>query len=138
MRRFEKQGNNRATVLRGIDLYNLALWRTVWPKSTHAELNALLFNAQVACGEPNPRFFCPSQLSCAEDRLGLSSKRGSTTAYQALLACNLVRRWVYWNLDYPAEICNIPKQDWIDLDEAGIFVETANRSSGKAVIGVCV
>ena len=30
-RRFVKQGNNRATVLRGIDLYNLALWRTVWP-----------------------------------------------------------------------------------------------------------
>ena len=59
LRRFEKQGNKRATVLRGIDLYNLALWRTAWPKLTHAELNALLFNYQVARGEANPRFFCP-------------------------------------------------------------------------------
>ena len=54
LRRFAKQGNNRATVLRGIDLYNLALWRTVWPKSTHAKLNALLFNLQIARGEINP------------------------------------------------------------------------------------
>ena len=81
LRRFEKQGNNRATVLRGIDLFNLAFWRTVWPKSTHAELNALLFNAQTARGADNPRFFSPSQLSKAKDRLGLSAKPGSTTAY---------------------------------------------------------
>ena len=61
LRRFEKQGNNRATVLRGIDLFNLAFWRTVWPKSTHAELNALLFNTQIASGTDNPRFYSPSQ-----------------------------------------------------------------------------
>ena len=137
-RRFVKQGNNRATVLRGIDLYNLALWRTVWPKSTHAELNALLFNSQVARGENNPRFFCPSQLTRAEDRLGLSRKCGSTTAYQALLPRNLAKRWVYWNYNYPAGIRNIPRNQWIDIDEAGVFVETANRKSGKAVIGVRV
>ena len=29
LRHFRKQGNNRATVLCGVDLYNLALWRTV-------------------------------------------------------------------------------------------------------------
>ena len=51
---------------------------------------------------------------------------------------NLARRWVYWNCDYPEGIRNIPKRDWIDLDEAGIFVETANRSTGKAFIGVRV
>ena len=117
-----KQGNNRATVLRGIDLYNLALWRTVWPKSTHAELNALLFNSQVARGEANPGFYSPYQLSRAEDCLGLSRKYGSTTAYQALSPRNLVRQWVYWNHDYPAGVGNIPKRDWIDIDDAGIFV----------------
>ena len=138
LRRFEKQGNNRATVLRGIDLYNLAFWRTVWPKSTHAELNALLFNAQLSRGAINPRFFSPSQLCKAEDRLGLSRKRGSTTAYQAMLPRNLIRRYVYWNSDYPAGIRNIPRRDWIDLDEAGIFVETANRKTGKAYIGIRV
>ena len=138
LRRFEKQGNNRATVLRGIDFYIIAFWRTVWPKSTHAELNASLFNSQLARGVAHPRFFTPSQISKAEDRLGLSRKRGSTTAYQALTPRNLARRWVYWNCDYPAGIRNIPTTDWIDLDEAGVFVETANRSSGKAYINVRV
>ena len=42
---------------------------------------------------------------------------------------------MYWNCDYPAGIRNIPKRDWIDLDEAGVFVETANRKSGKAYFG---
>ena len=54
--RFEKQGNKCATVLRGLDLYVLAFWRTVWPKSTHAELNAYIFNSQVVRGELHPRF----------------------------------------------------------------------------------
>ena len=44
--------------------------------------------------------------------------------------------WVYWNRDYPAGVRNIPREEWIDLDEAGIFVETANRLSGKTIIGV--
>ena len=42
------------------------------------------------------------------------------------------------NSNYPAGIANIPKEDWIDFDEAGIFVETSNRSSGKCEIGVRV
>ena len=67
LRRFVKQGNRRATVLRGIDLYNLALWRTVWPKSTHAEFNTLLFNSQVAHGENNPRLFA-SEGRCPQCR----------------------------------------------------------------------
>ena len=138
LRPFRRTGNARASVLRGIDNYMLAYWRSIWPKSTHAEMNALLFTSQVARGEPNPRFFSPSQISRAEDRLGLSKKRGSTTAYQALLPRNLTKRWVYWNRPYPAGIADIPKDDWIDYDKAGIFVETANRKSGKAYIGVRV
>ena len=136
--RYEKQGNRRATVLRGINNYMLSYWRVVWPKATHAELNALLFINQVARNEPNPRFFHPSQITRAEDRLGLSNKRGSTTAYQALLPRVLALRWTYWHLPYPFGIANIPKDDWIDIDEAGIFVETANRPSGKTYIGLRV
>ena len=63
----------------------------------HVEINDLLFTSQVVCGEPNPRLFSLSQLSKAEDRLGLSSKCGSTTAYQALLSLNITKRRVYCN-----------------------------------------
>jgi hypothetical protein len=45
---------------------------------------------------------------------------------------------VYWNHDYPAGVRNIPKRNWIDIDEAGIFVETANCKRGKTYIGVRV
>ena len=51
---------------------------------------------------------------------------------------NLIRRYVYWNSDYPVGIKNIPRRDWIALDEAGIFVRTANRKTGKAYIGIQV
>ena len=57
LRKFENQGNNLTTVLRGTDIYVLSFWRTVWPKSTHAELNAILFNTQLARGETHLRFF---------------------------------------------------------------------------------
>ena len=95
----------------------LSYWRTFWPKSTHAEIKVLLFLSQIDRGVQNPRFFSPPQISKAEDRLGISRKRGSTTAYQALLPRNLAKRWVYWHSNYPAGVANIPKSDWIDFDE---------------------
>ena len=64
--------------------------------------------------------------------------RGSTTAYQALLPRNLARIYVYWHSLYPAGIADIPKDDWIDFDEAAIFVKSCNRKSGKSFIGVRV
>ena len=58
-RRFRRTGNKRATVLRGVDNFMLSYWRSVWPKSTIAELNALLFVSQISRGVQNPRFFRP-------------------------------------------------------------------------------
>jgi len=116
----------------------LEFWRSVWPKSTHAELNALLFNGQVSRGVPNPRFYAPSQLCRADDRLGLSSMRGFKIAYQALLRKNLDHRFVYWHSHYPAGMADVLRDDVIDFDETAIFVETTNRKSGNSVIGVRV
>ena len=135
LRPYKRQGNKRATVLRGLDGFMLAFYRVVWPKATQAELNAMLFQSQLARGIQHPRFFTPSQITKSEDRVGISRKRGSTTAYQALLPRNVARRWAYWNLPYPFGIADIPKDDWIDFDEAAIFVETANRKIGKMRIG---
>jgi hypothetical protein len=126
-RRYARQGNNRASVLVGADALSLALFRSIFLKAAAAELNALLFRAQLGCGEPFPRFFSPSQITRTEDRLGLSRKRGSTTAYQALLPANIIKRWNYLNQNYPYGVADVPVEETIDIDEAGIFVETANR-----------
>ena len=77
-RAFVKQGNSRATILRGEDLFFLAHCRTLCPEATTAEVNAFLHNCNG-----QERFFCPSSITRAEQRVGLARKRGSTTACQA-------------------------------------------------------
>ena len=130
---FRRTGNNRATVLKGHDLVLLAFYRTVFPKATTAEINA--FFGRMNFGNPNQRFYSTSQILRAELELGLSRKVGSTTAYQAFLPINLAKRNDYWTRPYPFGIANIRRQDIIDIDEAGIFVETADRKYGKCEIG---
>lgn len=126
-RSYRPTGNNHAHVLRHDDLIMLAIWRVLYPRATHAETNAFLWEANG-----RTRLYDPSQLSRAEQRLGLSMKRGSVTARQAMLPENLQKRWNYWNCAFPFGIADIRRRDIIDLDEAGIFVETCQRSRGKA------
>ena len=90
-------------------------------------------------GNTNFQFYSHSQICKAEQTLCLSKKRGSTTAYKALLLpINVHKRWCYWNLPFPGGIANIRRTDMIDLDEFGVFVQTANRKDGKAFIGIRV
>jgi len=127
LRRFRRQGNRYATVLRGRSLFNLAYYRILYPKATAAELNVFLFYA-------TGRLYNPSQITRAEQRLGLSRKRGSTTARQANHPRNLQWRHNYWTLPYPFGMVGIRRDDIIDLDECGVFVESCNRNHGKAAI----
>lgn len=126
-RPFRRTGNNRATVLTFEPLIHLALWRVLWPRGNAHEANVFLYHAG-GC----QRFYQPSQIYKAEDRLGFSTKRGSVTARQALLPINIQLRFNYWYMNYPYGIANIPREDIIDLDEAALFEETCNRGTGKA------
>ena len=77
-RPYKRNGNKKREVLRGHDLILLAFYRSVCPKATHPEVNSFLY--RVNFGDPNFRFYHHSQLSKAENLIGLSRKRGSTTA----------------------------------------------------------
>ena len=125
-----------ASVLRGHNLVLLAMYRVVYPKATHAEINAFLFRANF--GNPTFRFFSHSQISRAENILNLTKKWSSTTAYQAFLPINILKRWRFWHMPYPFGIADIRRDDIIDIDEAGIFLETADRQAGKAYKNVRV
>jgi len=127
IRRYRRTGNSRASVLRGTELINLALWRILWPRGNHHEANIWLHHAGGQF-----RFYQPSQISKAEDSLGLSMKRASTTARQALLPINIQLRFNYWHSPCPYGIANIPRSRIIDLDEAALFLESSCRSRGKA------
>jgi transposase len=81
------------------------------------------------------RLYSPSQITRAEAKMGLSRKAGSTTAMQAKLPRNIMKRWQFWNTNYPYGIADIARENLIDVDEAGIFLETCNRGMGKSTIG---
>ena len=132
-RHCRRTGNARAHVLRDHDCLLLALYRVAFPKATAAEINAFLYRANF--GNTLFRFYSPSQISMCEQRIGLSKKRGSTTAFQALLPINKLKRWCFWNMAYPFGIADIRREDMIDLDEAGFELSTADRGEGKAYVG---
>lgn len=122
---YKKQGNVRASILRGADLFRLSIFKRMFPRSTAAETNAFLWNSS---SDPpgQRRLYSPSQISAAEDCFQLSMKVSSTAAQQALLPINIQKRWNFWNLPYPFGRADIATEDLIDLDEARIFVETEN------------
>ena len=135
-RPYKRNGNITKHVLRNHDLILLAFYRSICPKATHPEVNAFLYRANF--GDPNFRFYYHSQLSKAEELIGLSRKKGSTTAWQAFLPENVQKRWDYWHLPYPFGIANVRRADVIDIDECGVFLEKADRKFGKAYHGVRV
>ena len=79
-------GNKRATILRGPDYMFLALYRSVFPRAKAAEINVFLYR----CNFGNLDFdYCHIfAITEVEKRLGLTKKRGSTTAFQAFMPIN--------------------------------------------------
>ena len=134
---YRHTGNQRARVLRGIDLVLLAYYRVVFPKALLSEVAAFIWNAWGRFQNP-PVLYSLPDISKAETRLGLTRKRGSTTAYQAFLPRNLARRHAFWTEPWPYGIADVDPADMIDIDEAGFFLQTANRSYGKAYTDVRV
>ena len=132
-----RSGNKHSQKLSGQDLIYLALYRVAYPKCSTAELNAFLYRANL--GNPAFSFFSQSQISVAEKSIGLTRKKGSTTAYEAFLPENLERRFNYWNYPFPVGVADINRSMIIDLDECGIFKENhADRKHGKSCSGLRV
>ena len=132
-----RTGNRSVPRLQGSpDLILLALFRIAYPKARAAEVNAFLYNANY--GNIHFRFYSASQISEAEKFIGLSSKAGSTMAYQAYLPVNVRKRYVYWNYPYPLGVAGVRRASVIDLDECGVYFERGNRRRGKAYVGVRV
>lgn len=84
LRPFRRSGGKRkGRRLKGMNIIYLAIYRLVYPKGSSAEINAFLYRMNY--GNPHFKFFSHSQICRAEQLLGLTRKRGSTTAFKALL-----------------------------------------------------
>ena len=128
-----RTGNKRASEFHDHNLLLLALYLITFLKCNAAEMNAFLYKANY--GSLDFCFYSPSQITEAEQRIGMTRKARSTTAYQALLPINKQKRWMFWNLPYPYGIADIRRQDMIDLDECGFELKSAKRGIGKAYVG---
>jgi len=120
--------------LKDDSLINLALYRTIFPKSQLVEVKAFLYIRNQNNNNNNIPF-SDSQILRAEERLDLTRKAASTTAAKAFLPCNLQLRHMYFHNNYPLGIADINTDDMIDSDEAGFFLESTNRGYGKTVRG---
>lgn len=136
MRPCRHTGNRQIRALSGHRLIQLSLYKLFLPKSTYAETNAFLFNANQH--DPNNRFFSNSQLCRANKTIHLTRKRASTTAEQASHPVNIMKRDRYYSMPYPFGIADIPAEDQIDVDEFGACLEGVNRSTGLSHPEQCV
>jgi hypothetical protein len=134
MRRMAHSGNRRRNGLcHGLPLLLLAVYRAAFPKAERAEVAAFLWRAHSG-HLPNPHLYTATEINRAENLLGLNRKKGSTTAYRAYLPRNLLRRHMYHHFPTPYGINNVRRMHMIDLDEACLTVEAANRKYGKACV----
>lgn len=123
-------GNHHAICkVRDENLVQLALFWTINPMATFAEIRAYLYNLW---GGEEP-LYLPSQIVRAKNFLGISRTIGSTTCFRAYLPTNLATQHNYFNLFEPHGILNTPICNVIDLDEAGMKVEHCNCKYGKCL-----
>ena len=113
----------------------MIMYRTIWPKCTADELSRYMFDNSPA---NDVRVFSRQEISAAEELVGFTSKRGSTTAYQFFTPQNLFRRQCFWTMPYPLGVVNIPRPSLLDFDECALYLQVANRTIGKAYCGVRV
>lgn len=86
-----------------------------------AEMNVYLWNVHGRC-QANPRIYHPSQITRAEQEIGLSRKRIATTAQQAFTPRNLMWHRRHWTQPCPFGIADIRACDMVDMDEAVVNI----------------
>lgn len=129
--RQQQRGGRQATNLRGYESWLITIFRTAWPKATADEVRAFILRQ-------TGNLYSRQDVSKRERELGFTRKRGSTLAFQALLPAQLMRRHRFWNWNFPYGIANVPTNELIDVDEAGVRVQDCNQKYGKAPQGVRV
>ena len=84
----------------GEHLYLLVLCRQLYPKADADEIRAFIYSQSQ-----DPKIvYSREDITKAGNAMGLTRKRSSTTAYQALTPQNIHRREVFWTNPYPIGI----------------------------------
>jgi hypothetical protein len=112
--------------INGVDLFNLTLFHLIRPKAYICKVKAYVNNMN-----PDNQPYSDSQISRAEQRLGLWFKVGSMTSDQAYCPINLLKRRNYWREVYPLGVRGEDTDYIIDIDEAKFKLESQDCKRGK-------
>lgn len=129
IRPFAPTGNKNCKKLHGVYLYLLVVYRKRHPKCNADEMRAFLYRSVI------PRvLFSRSEIYLAEKNLNIVRKRGSTTAFQAMLPGNIQRRRQFWTMPPPVGVHGVDRMRLIDCDECAFYLQICNRPYGKAFV----
>ena len=129
--RMAQKGNGPKINMVGEHKLLLVMFRLAYPKAMASEIIQY-----IATNSVNPHIYSRSDITEAENLLGFSRKVGATTANQALLPINVIKRQMFWNLAPPLGVFGVNRNTLIDIDEAGIMLKFVNRKRGKALVGI--
>jgi hypothetical protein len=113
----------------GVGLFNLTLFRLIQPKVYLSEVKAYIHSINGAI-QP----YSNSQITWAEQRLGLWLKVGSTTSDQAHLPINLLKLHMYWQEVFPYRIYGEETDYIIDIDKAMFKFESQECKRDNAAL----
>jgi len=99
-------GGHEASNMKNEHLMLLIAMRMAYPKATADEIRTFILTHASA---GNVRLYSRQDISRAEIELGITCKVGSTTAYQALTPVNTLKRRMFWSLNYPLGVANVPR-----------------------------
>ena len=129
----QQTGGRPAANLRGEHQFLLCLCRVLYPKVEADEIITF-----IAMHSENPVIYSRYAISKREAELGLTRKKASTTANQALEPANMLKRQLFWTTPLPTGLLGIPRQVLIDIDECGLWLEKGNRKHGtESRVGLC-
>jgi len=126
-------GNKRKTVMMGEHLFLLALFKLIWPQATREECACF-----VTLYSADGRILTNTEITKGYQRLDLTVKKGSTTAYQAFTPKNTYLHFCFWNYNFPGGIKDVPMERLMDGDEMAFHLGDASQGYGHAVRGLRV
>jgi hypothetical protein len=114
--RAQKKFPCKSTIKRWMSLQET--YGHICPKAYIDEVRAYVHNMN-----PDSLPYSRSHIVRAAQRLGLSTKVGSSTSNEAYLPINMLKRERYWQMQYPYGIWGEDINNMIDIDEAGFKLQ---------------
>ena len=126
-----KTGNKATTSMGGLHLFLLAMFKRIYPQATNAQCAVFICHYS-----DDGRVFTDQEITQGLQKLDMTRKKGSTTAYQAFTPKNQYLHKCYWSMNYPGGgVNNVPRRRLGDADEMSFVIGDVSQSYGHAVKG---